>query len=175
MLKWEKSNLANKSNPTQILSNPNPNTDSRKSNTLNHVNTIQIQFYFWAVNTIQIQIQFHKLLYWILNLQIRIWICGHLWLGSINRIVKYVMNDLMKKRYCDVPGSTCLSKTGPVYGPFFLFLRIYPIKLMGDIRYAGYFLSVWHILGAGPIHNYYLSLKSQHYWYLDPLSFWLGA
>ncbi len=33
-------------------------------------------------------------------------------------------------------------------------LRVYPIKLMGDISDAGYFLSVWHILSAGPIHNY---------------------
>ncbi len=41
--------------------------------------------------------------------------------------------------------------------------RVYPIKLMGDISDAGYFLSVWHILSAGPTHNYYLSLKSQHY------------
>ena len=45
----------------------------------NHVNTIQIHFDFEAINTIQIQIDFDKLLYSILDLQIRIWICGHLW------------------------------------------------------------------------------------------------
>ena len=38
-------------------------------------------------------------------------------------------------------------------------LRVYPIKIMGDINYAGYFLSVLHILSGGPIHNYYLSLN----------------
>ncbi len=42
-------------------------------------------------------------------------------------------------------------------------LRVYPIKLMGDISDAGYFLSVLPILSGGPTHNYYLSLKSQHY------------
>ena len=31
-------------------------------------------------------------------------------------------------KYCDVPGSPCLSKTGPVYGPF-LFLNFWVVLL----------------------------------------------
>ena len=42
-------------------------------------------------------------------------------------IINSLMSSLSKKTcsaicsaiYCDVPGSPCLSKTGPVYGPFF--------------------------------------------------------
>ncbi len=37
---------------------------------------------FETVNKIQIQIQFDKNLYWILYLQIRIWICAHHWLSG---------------------------------------------------------------------------------------------
>ncbi len=39
-------------------------------------------------------------------------------------------------------------------------LRVYPIKIMGDINDADYFLSVLHILSGGLIHNYYWSLRS---------------
>ncbi len=46
-------------------------------------------------------------------------------------------------------------------------LRVYPIKIMGDINDADYFLSVLHILSGRPIHNYYWSLKSQHYDNMD--------
>ncbi len=36
--------------------------------------------------------------------------------------VLWLYNELLSTSeiYCDVPGSPCLSKTGPVYGPFFL-------------------------------------------------------
>ncbi len=44
-------------------------------------------------------------------------------------------------------------------GPFIAqrCLRVYPIKLMGDISDAGYFLSVLNILSGGPIHKAYSS------------------
>ncbi len=36
-------------------------------------------------------------------------------LQTIQGVFKFI------KIYCDVPGSPCLSRTGPVYGPFFFF------------------------------------------------------
>ena len=35
----------------------------------------------------------------------------------------YLGGDM--RQYCDVPGSPCLSKTGPVYGPFFFLVHLW--------------------------------------------------
>ncbi len=39
-------------------------------------------------------------------------------------------------------------------------LKGYPIKIMGDINVADYFLSVLHILSGGPIHNFVMQKNS---------------
>ncbi len=42
---------------------------------------------------------------------------------ELNEVFKSINTDVT---YCEVPGSPCLSKTGPVYGPFFF------LKFLGN-------------------------------------------
>ena len=39
--------------------------------------------------------------------------------------IRYKTWSIIHTKYCDVPGSPCLSETGPVYGPFFFFFKIF--------------------------------------------------